>query len=99
MGIFRRLKRLWELSGEPEKLPDFNFGVIDAPKTEHFDHFVAPSNIRLEPITTVQELAHVVITGKPIGQATIVQDDPLDIFQNDEPEQQPDAPGSDAALS
>lgn len=74
MGFFRRLNRLWELSKEQPPEPGATEPVVTVPTP------VAQVEV------SARELAIAALTGKPIGAATIVPDDPLDIFPSDDPD-------------
>lgn len=72
MGVFARLKRLWELSKEPEEV------------TEEELDFALTEQEAKDAQNEVEQ------TAKPRGMATVVQDDPLDVFPSDE--QEPEQP-------
>lgn len=74
MGIVSRLKRLWALSDEQLIAPEPVVLREDIPYSVDADE-----DTGFLPIAA----------GKPIGAATVVPDDPLDIFpSDDEPEQE-----------
>lgn len=74
MSVFRRLKRLWVMSKEPR------VGELDLNRLQST---WPDTNEALVPPPTVAEE---VVVLKPRGAATVVQDDPLDIFPNNEPD-------------
>jgi hypothetical protein len=74
MGLIARLKRLWRLSGEPEV---FRWGHLKP--TDQEVKMVKAAG----PVSEGDLLQEVPQTQKRM--ATVVQDDPMDIFQSDEP--------------
>lgn len=73
MSLISRVKRLWELSGTPSIPPQNGPDAV-------FIH--SEDQVKIVPVTSVQQIAEIAL--KPKRMATIVQDDPLDIFPNDE---------------
>ena len=86
MGLFSRLKRLWELSATKKEVPDiWNKDIV------WNKEIVKITQDTLDRATLDYVAPPVVVphqTGKEEKRmATILQDDPLDIFPTDETEQ------------
>lgn len=82
MGVFSRLKRIWELGGTPSPRDVLE----EAVKNGTWPPPAAPLGgvVITEPITGSEQFSELLL--KPKGPATIVQDDPLDIFPSDDPD-------------
>jgi hypothetical protein len=70
MGIFNRLKRLWYLSEEPKD--PFIGGIIRNGNTP----YTTTGYMEVDEATSTS-------TSKPIGEATVVQDNPLEDFPDE----------------
>lgn len=83
MSLILRVKRLWALSGkEPFEMP-----------VEWAEFLTRQTRNETPPTTantTGQELTYVAVEPKPKGMATIMMDDPLDVFPSEDPDHEGD---------
>lgn len=83
MSLIGRIKRLWELSGTPT-----TYGVTVQTKMTAEDAMAlmsAPGPVQVRPVESEPELTFEPVS--PVKRlATIVADDPLDIFPSEDPE-------------
>jgi len=80
MSLFSRLKRLWEVSGEPPMPVEWAAFLTRQTRSDHPPTVATtgPGELVIEPVLPVKRMA------------TIVQDDPLDVFPSEDPEHEGD---------